>query len=95
MTQKIGYHIWTVPCAKRAISAGVGSRHIIEKESSFGEKVTRQWKKFRCYILDVDIMKVDPQAFQKISKRYFLRDIEKFFQEMTPMGPEPHQFFSF
>ena len=38
---------------------------------------------------------MDPQAFRKILKRHFLRDIEKSFQEITPMGPEPHQFFSF
>ena len=32
---------------------------------------------------------------RKISKRNFLRDIEKFFQEVTPMGPEAHHFFLF
>ena len=32
---------------------------------------------------------------QKNQKRHFLRDISKSFQEVTPMGPEPHQFFSF
>ena len=37
-------------------------------------------------------MKVDPKAFQKSSKCHFLRDIEKSFQEITPMGPEPHFF---
>ena len=31
----------------------------------------------------------------KISKRHFLRDIQKSFQEITPMGPEPRNFFSF
>ena len=45
--------------------------------------------------LIVDIVKVDPQAFQKNQKRHFFRDIEKSFQEVTPIGPEPHQFFSF
>ena len=40
-------------------------------------------------------MKVDALARQKNSKRHFLEDISKFFQEVTPMGPEPHQFFSF
>ena len=32
---------------------------------------------------------------QKVSKTPFFRDIEKSFQEVTPIGPEPHQFFSF
>ena len=45
--------------------------------------------------LIVDIVRVDPQAFQKNQKRHFSRDIEKSFQEITPTGPEPHQFFSF
>ena len=40
-------------------------------------------------------MKVDPQAFQKNKKRHFFRDIEKPFQQDTPIGPEPHQFFFF
>ena len=44
---------------------------------------------------NVDIVKVDPQAFQKNQKRHFFRDIEKSFQEVTPIGPEPHQFFFF
>ena len=43
----------------------------------------------------VDIVKVDPQAFQKNQKRHFFRDIEKSFQEVTPIGPEPHHFFFF
>ena len=45
--------------------------------------------------LVVDIMRVDPQAFQKNQKPHFIRDIQKSFQEVTPIGPEPHQFFSF
>ena len=45
--------------------------------------------------LFVDIVKVDPSLVPKISKRHFLRDVKKSFQEDTPMGPEPHQFFSF
>ena len=40
-------------------------------------------------------MKVDLLLVRKISKRHFLRDIEKSFQEDTPMGPEPHHFFLF
>ena len=36
---------------------------------------------------------MDPQAFQKNQKRHFFRDIEKSFQEVTPIGPEPHKFF--
>ena len=36
---------------------------------------------------------MDPLAFQKTSKRHFLRGIEKSFQEVNPMGPEPHHFF--
>ena len=43
----------------------------------------------------MDIVKVDPQAFQKNQKRHFFRDIEKTFQEVTPIGPEPHHFFRF
>ena len=43
----------------------------------------------------MDIVKVDPLLVRKISKRHFLRDIEKSFQEVTPMGPEPHHFFLF
>ena len=45
--------------------------------------------------LAVDVVKVDALARQKNSKRHFLEDISKSFQEVTPMGPEPHQFFSF
>ena len=45
--------------------------------------------------LPVDILKVDLLLVQKISLCHFLRDIEKPFQEVTPMGPEPHHFFSF
>ena len=40
----------------------------------------------------MDIAKVDPQAFQKIWKRHFLGDIEKSFEEVTPIDPEPHHF---
>ena len=43
----------------------------------------------------MDIVKVDPQAFQKNQKRHFFRYIEKSFQELTPIGPEPHRFFLF
>ena len=45
--------------------------------------------------LGVDIVRMDPQAFEKNQKRQFFRDIQKSFQEVTPIGPEPHQFFSF
>ena len=45
--------------------------------------------------LFVDIVKVDPQAFQKNQKRHFFKVIEKSFQEITPIGPESHQFSSF
>ena len=38
-------------------------------------------------------MKVDLLLVQKISKRHFLRDIGKSFQEVTPMGAEPRHFF--
>ena len=43
----------------------------------------------------MDIVKVDPQAFQKNQKRHLFRDIEKPFQEVPPIGPEPQLFFSF
>ena len=49
----------------------------------------------RFLTLFMDILKVDALARQKNSKRHFLEDISKSFQEVTPMGPEPHQFFSF
>ena len=55
-------------------------------------KLTKQNQRLA---LVLDIVKVDPQAFQKNQKRHFFRDIEKSFQEVTPIGPEPHQFFSF
>ena len=45
------------------------------------------------HTLTVDIVKVDPSLVRKISKRHFLRDIEKSFQEVTPIGPESHHFF--
>ena len=34
-----------------------------------------------------------PKLVRKISIRHFLRNIEKNFQVVTPMGPEPHHFF--
>ena len=43
----------------------------------------------------MDIMKVDALARQKISIRRFLKDIENSFQEVTHIGLEPNQFFSF
>ena len=43
----------------------------------------------------VDIVKVDLLLAQEISKRHFLRDIEKSFQEVTPMGPKTLHFFFF
>ena len=46
-------------------------------------------------IWSVDVVKVDALARRKNSKRHFLGDISKSFQEVTPIGPEPHQFFSF
>ena len=38
-------------------------------------------------------MKVDALARRKNSIRHFLGGISKSFQEVTPMGPEPHHFF--
>ena len=38
---------------------------------------------------------MDSLLIRKISKYHFLRDIEKSYQEVTPIGPEPHHFFSF
>ena len=43
----------------------------------------------------MDIVKVDLLLVQKISKRHLMRYVEKPFQEVTPMGPEPHHFFLF
>ena len=45
--------------------------------------------------LIVDVVKVDLLLVRKISKHHFSRDIEKSFQEVTLIGPEPHHFFSF
>ena len=36
-----------------------------------------------------------PIGFSKIEKRHFFRDIEKSFQEVTAMGPDSRQFFTF
>ena len=36
-----------------------------------------------------------PTGFSKKIKTPFFRDIEKSFQEVAPIGPEPHQFFLF
>ena len=36
-----------------------------------------------------------PTGFSKKPKTPFFRDIEKPFQEVTPIGLEPHPFFSF
>ena len=43
----------------------------------------------------MDVLKVDALAQRKNSKRHFLGDISKSFQEVTAMGPEPHHFFSY
>ena len=46
----------------------------------------------KLFALAVDIVKVDPLLIQKIWKRHFLGGNSKSFQEVTPMGPEPHYF---
>ena len=38
---------------------------------------------------------MDLLLVRKISKRHFLRDIGKSFQEVTPIGQETHRFFLF
>ena len=38
---------------------------------------------------------LDTLLVRKISKRHFSKDIENSFQEVTHIGPKPHQFFSF
>ena len=48
-----------------------------------------------CSWLGMDVLKVDALAQQKNSKRHFLADISKSFQEVTQIGPESHHFFSF
>ena len=45
--------------------------------------------------LAVDIVKVDSLLIRKISIRHFLRDIENYFQEITPIYLEPCHFFLF
>ena len=45
--------------------------------------------------LDVDIVKVDALLVWKNPKRQFFRDIGKSFHEVTQIGLEPHQIFSF
>ena len=64
----------------------------LQKQPLYFEKKT-----FYCenMYLCVDIVRMDPQAFQKNQKRHFFRDIQKSFQEITPMVPEPHLFFLF
>ena len=39
-------------------------------------------------------MKVELLLIQKFSKCHFLRNIEKSFQKVTLIDPEPHHFFS-
>ena len=46
-------------------------------------------------LLNVDIVKVDALAKQKISKHHFFKDIEKSFHEVTHIDLETHQFSSF
>ena len=46
-------------------------------------------------MLAVDIVKVDALLIWKNLKRHFLRDIENSFYEVTHIGLEPRQFFSF
>ena len=43
----------------------------------------------------MDILKVDALARQKNEKRHFFKDIENSLHQVTHIGPEPHQFFSF
>ena len=43
----------------------------------------------------VDIVKVDASLVPKNQKRNFFRDIENSFYEVTHIGLEPHQIFSF
>ena len=45
--------------------------------------------------LFMDILKVDALAWQKNSKSHFFGDIKNSFHEVTHIGLEPHQFFSF
>ena len=45
--------------------------------------------------LDMEIFKVDALARQKNSKRHFLKDIENSYHQVTHIGLEPQQFFSF
>ena len=46
-------------------------------------------------LLSMDSVKLDSLLVRKISKHHFSRDIGKSFQVVTPMGLEPHHFFSF
>ena len=43
----------------------------------------------------VDIVKVDALLVRKNPKRHFFRDIGNSFHEVTHIGLEPHQIFSF
>ena len=45
--------------------------------------------------LIVDIVKVDALLVRKNPKRHFFRDIGNSFHEVTHIGLEPHQIFSF
>ena len=40
----------------------------------------------------MDNVKVDALAWQKNSKRHFLKDIENSFHQVTQIGLEPHQY---
>ena len=43
----------------------------------------------------MDIVRVDALARRKNPKRHFFRDIQNSFHEVTHVGLEPHQIFSF
>ena len=46
-------------------------------------------------VLSVDIVKVDALLIQNNPKCHFFRDIGNSFHEVTHIGLEPHQIFSF
>ena len=81
---------------EKALKNRTISRYDRTIQGNISKKVSHYFKSALFEVaLIMDILKVDALAWRKNSKRHFLRDISKSFQEVTPMGPEPHQFFSF
>ena len=75
----------------KLVSAG----SVIKSEIRLNQQNLKPGMPIKILTLYMDILKVGALARRKNSKHHFLRDISKSFQEVTPIDPEPHQFFSF